>query len=46
MSGSASRMAFPACVVGDGDGTTSAPKVSMKMRRYGFCSYDALTMNT
>jgi hypothetical protein len=45
-SGSASRIALPACVVGDGDGTTSAPNVSMKIRRYGFCSYDALTMKT
>ena len=29
-----------------GDGTTSAPNVSMKIRRYGFCSYDAFTMKT
>ena len=29
-----------------GEGRTSAPKVSMKIRRYGFCSYEALTMNT
>src|SRR2546426_10790830 len=45
-SGCASRIALPACVVGDGDGITSAPKVSMKIRRYGFCSYEAFTMKT
>ena len=45
-SGWASRIALPAWVVGDGDGITSAPKVSMKIRRYGFCSYEAFTMKT
>jgi hypothetical protein len=39
-------MFFPAWVVDVGEGRTSAPNVSMKMRRYGFCSYDALTMKT
>ena len=29
-----------------GDGTTDAPHVSMRIRRYGFCSYDARTMYT
>jgi len=45
-SGSASSTFLPAWVVEVGDGRTSAPNVSMKMRRYGFCSKDALTMNT
>ncbi len=45
-SGFASRIFFPTCVVLEGDGRTSAPNVSMKIRRYGFCSYEALTMNT
>ena len=31
--GSASKIDLPACVVGDGEGITSAPKVSMKIRR-------------
>ena len=29
-----------------GDGTTDAPHVSIRIRRYGFCSYDARTMYT
>ena len=29
-----------------GDGTTSLPQVSIIIRRYGFCSYDARTMYT
>jgi hypothetical protein len=37
-SGFSSRIFFPASVVEVGDGRTSAPKVSMKIRRYGFCS--------
>src|SRR5436309_13347359 len=45
-SGFSSRIFLPAWVVGDGDATTSAPNVSMNTRRYGFCSYDALTMKT
>ena len=45
-SGCASRIFFPASVVDVGDGRTSAPNVSMKIRRYGFCSYEAFTMNT
>ena len=37
---------MPACVVGDGEATTSAPNVSMNTRRYGFCSKEAFTMKT
>ena len=37
-SGSDSRMVRPAFVSVDGEGTTVAPKVWMKERRYGFCS--------
>ncbi len=45
-SGVSSRIFFPASVVEVGEGRTSAPNVSMKIRRYGFCSYEAFTMNT
>src|SRR5439155_20977063 len=45
-SGCASMIALPACVGGDGDGITSAPNVSMKVRRYGFCSDEAFTKKT
>ena len=36
--GSAARIVRPAFVSVDGEGVTVAPKVSMKLRRYGFCS--------
>jgi len=39
-------MALPDWVVEEGEGRTSAPIVSMNTRRYGFCWYDAFTMNT
>ena len=45
-SGSCSRIRFPDWVVGEGEGRTSAPKVSMNTLRYGFWLYEALTMNT
>ena len=38
------RMARPLFVRSDGEATTPAPKVSMKIRRYGFWSKDAFTM--
>jgi hypothetical protein len=43
-SGSCSRTFLPACVSGLGLGTTWAPKVSIRMRRYGFCWKETLTM--
>ena len=43
-SGCASRIARPEFVSFDGEANTSAPNVSMKMRRYGFWSYEARTM--
>ena len=43
-SGCCARIARPEFVVSDGDESTSAPNISMKMRRYGFCSNEALTM--
>ncbi len=36
--GSCSRIARPACVLSDGLGVTEAPKVCIRLRRYGFCS--------
>ena len=43
-SGCAAWIARPLFVRSEGDATTPAPNVSMKMRRYGFWSYDAFTM--
>ena len=45
-SGCASRIARPLFVLSLGEATTLAPNVSMKIRRYGFWSYDAFTMYT
>src|SRR5205807_3235864 len=45
-SGSSFNMPRPALVRLVGDGYTVAPHVSIIARRYGFCSYDTLTMYT
>jgi hypothetical protein len=42
--GSASRNARPEFVSSDGLATIVAPQVSIIERRYGFCSYETLTM--
>ena len=43
-SGSPSRIARPDFVSSEGLATTLAPQVSIIERRYGFCSYETLTM--
>jgi hypothetical protein len=43
-SGCSARIARPAFVSSDGLATTSAPQVWIIERRYGFCSYETLTM--
>ena len=43
-SGCSSRIARPHCVSSDGLGTISAPHAWIIERRYGFCSYEILTM--
>src|SRR6188472_3126227 len=45
-SGCFSRIARPLLVRSLGEAIVSAPNVSMKIRRYGYCSYDAFTMYT
>ena len=42
--GSAARIARPELVSSDGLATTLAPQASIIERRYGFCSYETLTM--
>ena len=46
MSGSSARIARPAAVSGDGLGTISAPQAWIIERRFGFWSYEILTMYT
>jgi hypothetical protein len=43
-SGCCSRIARPDCVSCDGLGTISAPQAWIIERRFGFCSYEILTM--
>ena len=43
-SGCSARIPRPAFVSLDGLGTTVASQVSIITRRYGFCSYEILTM--
>jgi hypothetical protein len=45
-SGCSPRIVRPAFVSSDGLATTRAPNVSMRARRYGFWSYETLTMYT
>src|SRR5438132_11651010 len=45
-SGSCAKMPRPALVRFVGDACTVAPQVSIIARRYGFCSYETLTMYT
>ena len=44
--GNSARIFRPAEVVTEGEGVTDAPYVRMTSMRYGFCSYEVLTMNT